>query len=200
MSRRVAGEGEGDGSDPYDAEQDQERVHKPLASGLPMGVIVTRKGLMESWPAPAHLFTTEANPVVCAAAVATLDIIERESLPERARRPGDAVIKRFREMMERFELIGDVRGRGLLIGVELVKDRKTKEPARAEAMKVCWRAWERGLVMISFGRCGNVLRIAPPLTIREDELDVALGIVEASIKDVAEGRVPDSVLQEMDAW
>ena len=173
---------------------------KPLASGLPMGVIVARKELMESWPAPAHLFTAEANPVVCAAAIATLDIIERENLPERAGRLGDVVMQRFREMMERFDLIGDVRGRGLLIGVELVRDRETKEPARGEAMKVCWRAWERGLVMISFGRCGNVLRIAPPLTIQEDELDDALGIVEASIEDVVEGRVPDSVLQEMDAW
>jgi len=173
---------------------------KPLASGLPMGVIVARKELMESWPAPAHLFTTEANPVVCAAALATLDIIERENLPERAGRLGEVVMERFREMMERFDLIGDIRGRGLLIGVELVRDRDTKEPARGEAMKVCWRAWERGLVMISFGRCGNVLRIAPPLTIREDELDEALGIVEASIEDVVEGRVPDSVLQEMDAW
>jgi len=173
---------------------------KPVASGLPMGVIVSRKELMEGWPAPAHLFTAEANPVVCAASIATLDIIERENLPERARRLGDVVMKRFGEMMERFDLIGDIRGRGLLIGVDLVRDRETKEPAREEAMKVCWRAWERGLVMISFGRCGNVLRIAPPLTIPEDELDAALRIVEESIEDVTDGRVPDSVLQQMAAW
>ena len=103
-------------------------------------------------------------------------------------------------MKERFDLIGDVRGLGLLIGVDLVRDRETREPARKEAMKVAWRAWERGLVMISFGRFGNVLRIAPPLTIGEDEMEKALDIVEASIKDVTEGRVPDSVLREMSAW
>jgi len=173
---------------------------KPIASGLPMGVIVSRKELMESWSVPAHLFTTQANPVACAAALATLDIIERQNLAERARRLGEAAMRRFREMKERFDLIGDVRGLGLLIGVDLVRDRETREPARKEAMKVAWRAWERGLVMISFGRFGNVLRIAPPLTIGEDEMEKALDIVEASIKDVAEGRVPDSVLREMSAW
>jgi 4-aminobutyrate aminotransferase len=109
-------------------------------------------------------------------------------------------MRRLGEMMEAFDIIGEVRGRGLLIGVDLVKDRGTREPARAEALKVCWRAWERGLVMISFGRFGNVLRIAPPLTIGEEELDRALSIIEESIEDVVKGRVPDSVLKEMSAW
>ncbi len=173
---------------------------KPIASGLPLGVIVSKSELMESWSAPAHIFTTQANPVSCAAAVATLDVIAGESLVDRAKMLGEAAMKRFREMMGRFDLIGDIRGRGLLIGVELVKDRETREPARGEALKVCWRAWERGLVMISFGRYCNVLRIAPPLTIREDELETALGIVEASIEDVAEDRVSDAVLKKMTAW
>jgi len=173
---------------------------KPIASGLPMGVIVSRKELMERWKVPAHLFTTQANPVVCAAAIATLDVIEQENLVERAQWLGESVTKRFMEIKERFDLVGDVRGRGLLIGIDLVRDRETREPARNEALKVAWRAWEKGLVMISFGRYGNVLRIAPPLTIRENELEVALEIVEKSIEDVSEGRVPDSVLQEMSAW
>ena len=173
---------------------------KPIASGLPMGVIVARRELMDSWAAPAHLFTAEANPVICAAALATLGVIEREALAERARRLGEKAMRRFGEMGERFDLIGDVRGRGLLIGVDLVADRETREPARREALKVCWRAWERGLVMISFGRYGNVLRIAPPLTMGEDELEEALSIVEDSIGDVAEGKVPDSVLREMGGW
>lgn len=173
---------------------------KPIASGLPMGVIVSRKELMERWSVPAHLFTSQANPVVCAAAVATLGVIEREKLVERARLLGEVAMERFMEMKDRFDLIGDVRGRGLLIGLDLVTDMEKKEPARKEAMKVAWRAWEKGLVMISFGRHGNVLRIAPPLTIAEDELETALGIVESSIEDVSEGKVPDSVLDEMSAW
>ena len=173
---------------------------KPIASGMPMGVIIAKKEVMEGWSAPAHLFTTEANPVSCAAALATLDIIEKDRLADRAQRLGQTVTKRFIEMEEGLDLIGEVRGKGLLIGVDLVRDRKTKKPARQEAMKVCWRAWEKGLIMISFGRYGNVLRIAPPLTISEDDLESALGIVEASIKDVMKGDVPDSVLIEMDAW
>jgi 4-aminobutyrate aminotransferase len=173
---------------------------KPIASGLPMGVIVSRSEFMERWTAPAHLFTTQANPVVCAAAVATINVIERDNLVDRACRMGEVAMKRFAEMKDRFDLVGDVRGRGLLIGVDLVKDRETKVPARKEAMKVAWRAWEKGLVMISFGRHGNVLRVAPPLTIGEDELETALGIVEESIADVTKGRVPDSVLKDMSAW
>ena len=175
-------------------------VAKPIAAGLPMSAIIARAELMERWTAPAHLFTAEANPLACAAALAVLDVIEEENLPERAERLGEKALKRLGEMMESYELIGDVRGRGLLIGVDLVRSRETREPARAEAMKVCWRAWERGLVMISFGRFGNVLRIAPPLTITEEELMEGLDIVEASIRDVSEGRVPDSVLEKMVAW
>jgi len=173
---------------------------KPVASGLPLGIIVSRSEFMERWAVPAHLFTTQANPVVCAAAVATINVIERDNLVDRACRMGEIAMKRFTEMKDRFDLVGDVRGRGLLIGVDLVKDRETKVPARKEAMKVAWRAWEKGLVMISFGRHGNVLRVAPPLTIGEDELETALGIVEESIADVTKGRVPDSVLKGMSAW
>lgn len=184
----------------WGVEPDAILVAKPIASGLPMSAIISRSELMERWSAPAHLFTTEANPVACAAAIATLEVMERERLHERAERVGGYVMKRLKELMESFELIGEVRGRGLLIGIDLVKDRRTREPARAEALKVCWRAWEKGLVMISFGRFGNVLRIAPPLTIGSEELEKALSILEGSMEDVAKGRVPDSVLREMRAW
>jgi len=173
---------------------------KPVASGLPMGVIISKAELMETWSPPAHLFTTEANPVVCAAAIATLDVLEREKLVSRAADLGEAVVKRFEEMKQRFNLMGEIRGKGLLIGVELVRETKNRTPARSQALKVCWRAWEKGLIMISFGRYGNVLRIAPPLTIGRDELEKALEIVEESIEDVAKGKVSDSVLKEMSAW
>ncbi|MEM4726758.1 MAG: aspartate aminotransferase family protein [Candidatus Bathyarchaeia archaeon] len=184
----------------WGVEPDAVLVAKPIASGLPMSAIISKSELMEQWSAPAHLFTTEANPVACAAAIATLDVMERERLYERAARFGGLVIKRLEEMKESFEMIGEVRGKGLLMGVDLVKDRGTREPARAEALKVCWRAWEKGLVMISFGRFGNVLRIAPPLTIGDEELEKALNILEGSIEDVTKGRVPDSILREMSAW
>lgn len=184
----------------YGIEPDVLIAAKAIASGLPMGVLISRSELMEEWAVPAHLFTAEANPVVCAAALATINVIERERLFEKACETGERIKERFKEMEESLEIIGDIRGKGLLIGVDLVKDAKSKSPARQEAMKICYRAWEKGLIMISFGRFGNVLRIAPPLNIKPNELEKALDIIEESIVDVVEGRVPDSVLGEMSAW
>jgi len=173
---------------------------KAIASGMPLSAIISRSELMETWSVPAHLFTAEANPLCCAAALATIEVLEEERLPERAERVGRTALKRLGEMMEDHDLIGDVRGRGLLIGVDLVRDRKTREPAREEALKVSWRAYEKGLILISFGRFGNVLRIAPPLTVSEKELEEGLGIVEESIDDVEKGKVPDEVLKQMTGW
>lgn len=183
----------------YGIEPDVLIAAKAIASGLPMGAIISKSELMEEWTAPAHLFTAEANPIVCAASLATINVVEKERLPEKAEEAGKRVMQRFEEMKERLEIIGDVRGKGLLIGIDLVKDAK-KTPARYEAMKTCYRAWERGLIMISFGRFGNVLRIAPPLNIKPEDLEKALDIIEESIIDVVKGRVPDSVLGEMSAW
>jgi len=116
---------------------------KAIASGMPLSAVVSKKEIMESWEAPAHLFTAEGNPVCCAAAIATIDVIKEERLFERATRLGEHTMKRFKEMMSEHEIIGDVRGKGLLIGVDLVKNRKTKEPAVKEALKIDWRCWER---------------------------------------------------------
>jgi 4-aminobutyrate aminotransferase len=171
---------------------------KAIASGMPISTIVARKEIIDSLEAPAHLFTTEANPLSCAAAIATIEIIREEKLYERASRLGEYALKRFKEMMNEHELIGDVRGKGLMIGVDLVKDRKTKEPAIKEALKVDWRTWEKGLVLIHFGK--SVLRIAPPLTITQEELDKGLNIIEEAIDDVEKGKVSDDVIKRMKGW
>ncbi len=182
----------------WNLEPDIMILAKAIASGMPLSAIVARKEIMEAWEAPAHLFTTEGNPLSCAAAIATIDVMREERLPERAARLGEYLMKRFTEMMDRHKLIGDVRGKGLLIGVDLIKDRKTREPARDETLKVDWRCWEKGLILIHFGK--SVLRIAPPLTITEEEADKALGIIEESIDEVERGRVPDEVVQRMVGW
>jgi len=171
---------------------------KAMASGMPISAVVARREVIDSLEAPAHLFTTEANPLSCAAAIATIEIIREEKLYERANRLGEYAMKRLREMMDKHELIGDIRGKGLMIGVDLVKDLKTKEPAIKEALKVDWRAWEKGLVLIHFGK--SVLRIAPPLTITNEELNEGLNIIEEAIDDVEKGKVPDGVLQRMKGW
>ncbi len=99
-------------------------------------------------------------------------------------------------MMGSHPLIGDVRGKGLFIGVELVKDRKTKEPARKETAKLVYRGWQRGLLFINDGTYGTNIEISPPLVITREQVDTGLGIFEEALTDVEEGRVPDSVLDE----
>ena len=101
-------------------------------------------------------------------------------------------MKTLQEMQERHELIGDVRGKGLMIGVELVKDRKTKEPARIETGRVSWRAFEKGLAMSYYGTYSNVLRIAPPLLLTEEDADKAMGILEESLMDVESGKATET--------
>lgn len=182
----------------WNVEPDIMILGKAIASGMPLSALVAKREIMESWEAPAHLFTTEGNPLSCAAAIATIDVMKEGRLYERAARLGEYAMKRFREMMDKYELIGDVRGKGLMIGVDLVKDRKTKEPAREESLKVDWRCWEKGLVLIHFGK--SVLRIAPPLTISEEDLEKGLQIIEEAIKDVEEGKVPDEVIKRMVGW
>ena len=101
-------------------------------------------------------------------------------------------------MKEEHELIGDVRGLGLMLGIDLVRDRETKERAYEEARKVVWRAYELGLVLAFLQ--GNVLRIQPPLTIEDELLDEGLDRLEKAIADVEEGKVPDSVLAKVQGW
>ena len=93
-----------------------------------------------------------------------------------------------------------IRGLGLLIGVDIVKSKKTKEPDRNTTLKIIWRCWEKGLLMMSFGKYGSVLRIAPPLTIELEELDKGLDIIEDSIKDVITGRVSNSIVEFLRPW
>ena len=101
-------------------------------------------------------------------------------------------------MQDEFDVIGDVRGKGLLIGVEIVKNKK--EPDRNSALKICWRAWEKGLILISFGKNGNVLRIAPPLNISKDDVDRGLNIIEDSIKELLRGKISDEVVNYIKGW
>ena len=171
---------------------------KALGSGMPLSAIVARKEIMEAWEAPAHFFTTGANPVCCAAALAGIAVIEQENLLEKSCQTGEYIGKCLREMQEDHTLIGDVRGKGLLLGVDLVKDKESREAAREEALKVCWRCWEKGLVMMTLGK--SVLRIAPPLNILREDVDKALTIIEEAIGEAEKGAIPDAVLKNMVGW
>lgn len=171
---------------------------KAIASGMPLSAIVAKKEIMDSWDAPAHLFTMGGNAVSCAASLATISVIKEERLIEKSEEMGNYIKARFNELKKEHELIGDVRGKGLLIGVDLVSDRETKQRAEKEAAKVCWRCWEKGLILTFFSK--SVLRIAPPLVITKKEVDIALDIIEESIKDVEEGKISDQVLKKISGW
>jgi len=164
---------------------------KSIASGIPVGAFVARKNLIDSGFA---LSTLSGNPVGAAAGLATIDYIERKGLPGNAARVGAHLLKLLKEMMSHYELIGDVRGRGLIIGVEFVRDRKTREPAKMETVKIVYRAWQLGLLTVFVGADSNVIEITPPLTITKEAVERGAAIIEQAIKDVEAGLVPDSLV------
>ncbi|WP_456326806.1 aspartate aminotransferase family protein [Palaeococcus sp. (in: euryarchaeotes)] len=173
---------------------------KALGGGMPISAVIGRSEIMESVPAPLFVFTHMGHAVNASAAIATIEIIKEEELAKRAERLEKYVIKRFREMMEEYGIIGDIRGKGLLMGVDIVKDQKSKTPDKITALKICWRAWEKGLILITFGKYGNILRIAPALNIPKEDLDRGLEIIEESIKDVLAGKVPDEIVKFLRGW
>ncbi len=161
-------------------EPDMAAVAKGIASGLPLGVAVARAGLM-TWPSGAHASTFGGNPVACAAALETLRLLG-DGLMANAARLGTHLMEGLRAMMDRHPLIGDVRGRGLMIGVELVRDRATKERAVEERNALVNAAFERGLLILGAGK--NAIRFSPPLVLTIDQADTALQIVDEALTDV----------------
>lgn len=155
-------------------------IAKSLASGLPLGATVAEESIMD-WEVGSHATTFGGNPVSCEAALATISVVKNENLLERATKLGRNVLKRLKEMEEKYELIGDVRGKGLMIGVEIVVDKKTKKPGRKEVKEIMMRCFKQGLAIIS---CGiSTFRIAPPLNIEEEYLEIGLNIFEDVIKE-----------------
>lgn len=171
---------------------------KSIASGMPMSAIVAREEIMRVWEAPAHLFTTGGNPVSCKAAMATIQIIREENLLEHTQELGVYAMERLHKMKEKYYLIGDVRGLGLSIGVDLVKDRETREKNKEAAAKICYRCWEKGVILTFFAT--NVLRIQPPLVITREEMDKALDVLEEAIGEYIAGDIPDEVLRIAKGW
>jgi 4-aminobutyrate aminotransferase len=156
-------------------------VAKGIASGMPLGVTITKAEVMD-WIPGSHASTFGGNPVCIASALATLDVIEREKLLKNASEVGAHLLKRMADWPSKHKLVGDVRGRGLMIGVEIVKDRKTKEYAAAQRDEIVQFAFERGILFLGCGP--STIRIAPPLIVTREEADVAMDALEESISIV----------------
>ena len=172
---------------------------KALGGGLPLSAVVARAEILDTGPALA-LFTTAGNALSCAAGLATVEAIEEDGLVDNARSVGGYLQDRLSALKEKHPLIGDVRGLGLIQGVELVKDRATKEPAAAETAKVVFRACELGLVVFYAGMFSNVLELTPPLILTEADVDEGVAILDQALSDVASGRVSDAAVARYAGW
>ena len=162
-------------------EPDLVTVAKSLAAGFPLSGVVGRAEVMDA-PDPGGLGGTYGgNPVACAAGIAVMDVMRDEKLPDRAARIGSVVEERMRTWAKDVEMIGDVRGLGAMMGMELVRDRKTKEPADTEAAKTLAAAREKGLILLRCGVHHNVIRTLMPLTIPDEQLEEGLDILGAVI-------------------
>ncbi|MFX1318148.1 MAG: aspartate aminotransferase family protein [Promethearchaeota archaeon] len=168
----------------YGVEPQLMALAKGIANGFPISACITRADIGDSFEPGDHLSTFGGNPVSAAAALANIQILLREKLSEKAAEKGEYIMKRLNQMKEDYSIIGDIRGRGLMIGIELVKDREKKTPAKNETMKVRERARKEGLLIGSGGVEGCVLRIQPPLVIEKKQIDEMLSILEMAIKEV----------------
>lgn len=154
---------------------------KGIASGLPMGVTIARDDVMD-WPAGAHANTFGGNPVACAAALATIKLV-RDELMRNAADVGEFLLGTLADLMRRHRLVGDVRGQGLMIGIELVRDRDTKERAGAERDALVMAAFRRGLLVLGAG--ASTIRLCPPLVITKAQAQAAADILDESLAEIS---------------
>jgi 4-aminobutyrate aminotransferase/(S)-3-amino-2-methylpropionate transaminase len=155
---------------------------KSLGGGLPISAISGRADLMDAVHVGGLGGTYGGNPVAAAAAIAVLDLIERDGILDRANVVGDAITERLRALEERHPQVGEVRGRGAMCAMELVEDPETKEPLVADTMnRIARGALERGVIVLTAGTYGNVVRLLPPLTIEEPLLADGLDMLEEAV-------------------
>jgi len=179
----------------FDVKPDVLVAGKALGGGVPIGVFVTRKDLVPEGveSEPWHMLTFMNQPLAAAAGLAVIGVVERENLAERARKLGERATAHFKRLAEKYEVIGDVRGPGLFIGVDFVEDRKTKTPA-TDACRCAWEfALQRGLITQFGGMGSNVLKFKPPLVTPEEDFEKMLAIAEevvAFIQKEVERKTP----------
>ena len=154
---------------------------KALASGLPLGACIAKSKVMD-WVPGSHASTFGGNPLSCVAASAVIDVIKEEKLLENANKQGAYIMKRLNELKEKSEIVGDVRGKGLMIGMEIVESKESKKPAPQKVNEIIMRSWKRGINVISCG--ASTIRIAPPLVITKELVDSALDIIEDTTRQV----------------
>ena len=172
------------GAEAYKVKPDVITLAKALGNGWPISAVVATGQIGDSFEPGDHFSTWGANPVVCAAAGATIDYIVENRLCENAERTGTLLLRRLKEMETEHEIVGEARGKGLMIGVEIVKNKKTKEPISDQCKMIRKLCADYGLIVGLGGFWANVIRIQPPLTIREEHVDKAMEVFEKAVKEV----------------
>jgi 4-aminobutyrate aminotransferase len=168
----------------FDVTGDIVNIAKGIASGLPLGVTCARKDVM-TWPPGAHASTFGGNPVSCAAALVTIKLL-REQFVQNAAAVGAYLMEGFRALADKHPLIGDVRGKGVMLGVELVRDRATKARAVEERNALVQAMFRRGVLVLGAGR--NAVRFAPPLVLTRSQAEDVLRLFDESLAEVAQVR------------
>ncbi len=168
----------------FGVEPDLMTVAKSIAVGLPISAVVAVRDIIDALPESSLGGTYVGNPVACAAALAVLDVMEEERLTSRAAALGERMLTRFRRLQARSSLVGDVRGLGAMVAIELVRDRTTKEPAARETAEIIRRAMGRGVLVLRAGMYSNVIRILTPLIISDAQLDQALDVLDECVLEV----------------
>jgi 4-aminobutyrate aminotransferase len=162
----------------WDVEPDIICIAKGIASGVPLGLMAARQSIMKKWPPGAHGNTYGGNPLACTAALATIDLVE-DGMMDNAREQGEFIMDALAEMQVRHPSMGDVRGKGLMIGVEFVQDKTTKQPAHQLREDVVHHAFANGLLLLGCGR--STIRIAPPLMIPRSLVEEGLELFENAV-------------------
>jgi 4-aminobutyrate aminotransferase len=164
----------------FDVVPDIMTLAKGLGSGLPIGMVVAKASIMQKWKRGAHGNTFGGNPVCCAAALATIELVHNGMMANAAA-VGDYFMARLRELQARHQVIGEVRGRGLMIGMELVTERASKAPAKELCDRIVDRAYYNGLLLLACGK--STLRFMPPLSVTRAEVDEAMAILEQTLNE-----------------
>lgn len=183
----------------FDVIPDVVILGKSLGGGLPLSAVVARKEILDVGTSLA-LFTTAGNALSCTAGLAVIEAIEKDRLVDNARAVGSYLHDLLLGLKEDHPLVGDVRGLGMIQGVELVEDRHTKEPASKAAAKVVYRAFELGLLVFYVGMFSNVLEITPPLVMTKDEAKESVEILDLALSDVETGQVSDDKIKHYAGW
>jgi alanine-glyoxylate transaminase/(R)-3-amino-2-methylpropionate-pyruvate transaminase len=157
---------------------------KGIGNGCPLGAVVTTPKIAAALSQRIHFNTFGGNPVVCAQGKAILEVIDKEKLQENALKIGNRILTGLNELKQKHDVIGDVRGKGLMLGIELVKDRRTKEPAREECAQVVETAKDMGLLLGKGGLWGQTIRFSPPMCLNEQDADFLLEVLDLALQKV----------------